>query len=68
MSGGGIGNQSHEEDRQVVILTFSGALERRDVAAWNRAIEGFKRQFGESLSGVTIVGAPKGPKRRRRRG
>jgi hypothetical protein len=59
MSGGGIGNQSGAEDRQVVIFTFSGPLRQQDVDSWNAAIEDMLELFGDSLVGVTMVGAGK---------
>jgi hypothetical protein len=59
MSGGGIGNQNHDDDRQVVIITFSGALDRTTVENWNQAIKNFQEQFGDRMSGVTLKGTQK---------
>jgi len=62
MSGGGIGPQNHDDDRQVVIFTFSGPLKPDDVKAWNAAIGPLLYQFGTSLSGVTMEGVKNKPK------
>jgi hypothetical protein len=59
MSGGGIGNQNHDDDRQVVIITFSGALDPQTVKDWNQTIKNFQTNFGESMSGVTLKGTQK---------
>jgi hypothetical protein len=65
MSGGGIGNQGGDDDRQVVIFTFSGALNPLHVEAWNNAIGPLLTQFDGKLTGVTLkdVGG-RNPKRK----
>jgi hypothetical protein len=65
MSGGGIGNQKNEDDRQVVVFTFSGQLDETDVKAWNDAIGALLTQFGDRVTGVTIkVAGGRNPKRK----
>jgi len=54
MSGGGIGNQKGEDDRQVVIFTFSGPLDEKSVTTWNNAIGALLIEFGDRVTGVTI--------------
>jgi len=67
MSGGGIGDQKHDDDRQVVIITFSGALDRQTVKNWNQTIENFREQFGDRMSGVTLKGTQKSAQKRAKR-
>jgi hypothetical protein len=57
MSGGSIGHQADADDRQLVVFTFSGALDPEAVNAWNAAIGPLMKQFGRSIAGVTIEGA-----------
>jgi hypothetical protein len=62
MSGGDIGHQDSDDDRQVVIFTFSGKLRPEDVTAWNTSIKALMQRFNvtsTSVAGVTIVGGAK---------
>ena len=66
MSGGGIGTQNNDDDRQVVIFTFSGKLSETEKNAWNDAIGPLLTQFDGKLTGVTLKDAGGlNPKRRR---
>jgi hypothetical protein len=57
MSGGSIGDQADADDRQLVVITFSGALDPDAVRAWNLAIGPLIAQFGNSVAAMTIEGA-----------
>jgi hypothetical protein len=54
MSGGGIGKQTGEDDRQIVIFTFSGTLDGQKVDDWNKSIGDFLTAFEGHLTGVTL--------------
>ena len=55
MSGGYIDPQP-SGGHQVVIFTFAGKLEARNVADWNAAVRSLKERFQQSVTGVTIRG------------
>jgi hypothetical protein len=58
MSGGSIGDQADADDRQLVVITFSGVLDRDAVKAWNQAIGPLLAQFEDQhVAAVTIEGA-----------
>jgi len=59
MSGGGIGTQHGDDDRQIVIFTFRGRLSQKDVDTWNAQISDLLDLFGPSLVGVTMEGVKK---------
>jgi hypothetical protein len=57
MSGGSIGDQANADDRQLVVITFSGVLDPDAVRAWNRGIGPLLAQFESHVAAVTIEGA-----------
>ena len=64
---GGIGPQNNDEDRQVVVFTFSGVLTQADADRWNNAIGPLLDEFGASLTAATIEGAKGKPRMKSRR-
>jgi hypothetical protein len=65
MSGGGIGAQTGDDDRQIVVFTFSGKLDAKEAAEWNTKIGELLMTFGDRVTGVTLkdVGG-RNPKRK----
>ena len=57
MSGGDIKAQQSGE-HQVVIFTFAGSLQQKDVDDWNREVLRLKQVFGDKVMAVTIKGEP----------
>ena len=57
MSGGYIRPQ-RQGDHQIVVFTFIGPVDAKNVNEWNAKILELKDLFGDGLTGITIAGDP----------